>query len=174
MTEDEWNRIQRIRLVPTPQSDILDTALMLSMFEMDKVRLQIRRTNADRAVGVASFTRDSVVEFYADMQLLIYCISRLGRLVKFILRFLPTEPELRKVWNRQRKTFGKAKDFRDGLEHIDERVEQGVRDLGALSQGKLILAGKEFECNPDLEMALESFFAEFLEACESVATRQSR
>jgi len=104
---------------------------------------------------------------FADVHFLLNCLDKVDPLIRMLERLLPNNQKLMLVHTNHDKTLKEWNDFRNHLEHIDERVRDGVSDLGNLAGSLFTFNGKTLDIGPACQKELEEIFSETLTALEN-------
>ena len=164
-------------------------ALFLVKLEMDKARLQFQRLRHDSqdldsllhgtseraelwmSEDYQRRRMESMVALFADIHFLLICLDKLDLLVKMLARLLPMAEEIAGVRKKYAVILREYSTFRNHLEHIDERVERGISDLGNLNNGSFTFDGRLFDVGPSREREVEEIFEAILHALETISNR---
>jgi hypothetical protein len=158
-----------------------DMAMSADAFKKVRVTHHLDDSNRERffdddfrEAGIEAMKRGQEVNttLFADIKFLVMSVRQLRRFFMMIRKYLPNEPELEELEKRYGGFLKDSKDIRNGIVHEDDRIDDGVSDLGNLYNSKFTFDGKEFEIGPELERILEEFFEGLLQACEFIAERQ--
>lgn len=173
------------------------TALLMMKTEIDKIRLQFQRIREDdsliRSLVHPHILREdwfdeetrikirsdqeksqkALTALFADIHYLLIGLARLDLFLRWLEKLLPSEPELRDVRGKFARLLKDSNDFRNHLEHINERIARGVSDLGNLSGTLFTFDGKQFDVGPALQAEVEAFFEALISGCEAISARQN-
>jgi methionine synthase II (cobalamin-independent) len=86
---------------------------------------------------------------------------------------VPDAEEFHLVRERHRDSLRKYNDFRNHLEHIDDRLNKGVTDLGNLGGTTFSFDDKSFEVGEAQRREMEEIFNDITWAAKTVSARQS-
>jgi len=168
------------------KSQTARVALLFLKREVDKARLQFSRIRQDRD-EVEQFTDlstnrrnshgllkvqqrfdEAMLALFADIHFLLICLDKIDLLLRMLQKHFPTNQKLNNILHLHSKSLKDYNDFRNHLEHIDERIEDKVSDLGNLQNNMFTFAGKRFNIGTDTENELERILDETLSALENV------
>jgi hypothetical protein len=110
---------------------------------------------------------EAMTALFADIHFLLICLSAVDHLLRTLERLLPKNQELLLVRRRHAGSLKKWSDFRNHLEHIDDRVRRGVSDLGNLGNNIFTFDGQSLGVGPDCEKEIEDILDETLTALEN-------
>lgn len=161
-------------------------ALIFLKREVDKARLQFRRIRQDRDevekftglftnrknshgfLRVQQRSNEAMLALFADIHFLLICLDKIDLLLRMLQKHLPTNQKLNNILQLHSKSLKNYNDFRNHLEHINERIENKVSDLGNLQNNMFTFAGKNFDIGPDTENEVEKILDETLSALEDL------
>ena len=148
--------------------------MTLIQFEMRKTRLQIQRVNEDVKIHSDSqnFSYDNVARFYADVHFLLICLGNQDSIFRKMIEYYPDEIELVRIAEKYGKSLREWNQFRNHLEHIEERASDGITGLGALSDDYFEFNGKRIGIGNELNTTIESFFKEVAASYEEILKRK--
>jgi len=119
----------------------------------------------------ASISQQKDVEpglaLFADVHFLLNCLDKVDILIRMLESLLPTNQKLMLVRASHANTLKEWNDFRNHLEHIDERVRRGVSDLGNLGNDLFTFDGKALDIGPACQKEFGDIFSETLTALEN-------
>jgi len=182
---DAWLRVATIWLEP----HLANVALLFLKTEVDKARLQFKRIREDERQlqslhappmatrrwmdeGYQKERHEVMTALFADIHFLLVCLDKLDLYLRMLRKYLPKEQEIAAVQKRYKRLLKEADDFRNHLEHMDKRIEEGVSDLGNLIDSMFSFGGRTFEIGPSREAEVQAFYEDLLRAAEAVARRQ--
>jgi hypothetical protein len=165
------------------------TALLIMGREMRIARAQFDRIESNR-VKLESLTppgpglmipatRLTQEEFYeslsmlfGDIHFLLVSMAGISRLYDLMKNDLKGESEFESIGRKHREMFRKARVFRNHLEHIDDRVREGIKGLGDCRETLFSFDGKSFDFGPQLREELEEFHTEVKAAYNAYRKRK--
>jgi hypothetical protein len=191
MPEDK-NMSERIsRIAMALKSPIARAGLLLLRGELEKAQLQFRRIREDCgklhaysrllseagrliAEGADPFSlpdhgtemAEAQTALFADVHFLLICLDKVDKLLRTLQKTLPENHALSEVVRRHSKSLEDYSDFRNHLEHIDDRLRKGVTDLGNMGNYLFTFDDKTFDVGLSCEKEVNSIFNETLQALE--------
>lgn len=118
-------------------------------------------------------TRSPQTALFADIHFLLICLDKIDLFLRRLEEYLPDVQEFHLVRERHRGSLREYNDFRNHLEHIDDRLEKGVTDLGNLGGTTFSFDDKSFEVGEAQRRKMEEIFNDILWTARTVSVRQS-
>jgi hypothetical protein len=146
------------------------TALFLLRKAVGNARMQFQRIKTDAqslqspSKGGPSNAWEGTMALFGDIHFLLISLDKVDLLLNLMIRYLPGNQFLKDVKARHQKALKDYNDFRNHLEHIDDRIKRGVRDLGNLGDSTYVFDGQRFDLGPATEREVEDIFSEILKA----------
>ena len=150
-------------------------AFMQAREELDRLSSEARVSRQDlasqekREEAMESFHHNNQALF-ADVHFLLISLDKIDLFSKMLTDCLGGKTNrIRQDYSRSLKEYN---DFRNHLEHVDQRIKNGVTDLdlGSLVGDRFRFKGKPFDIGPAREREVEGIFSEILAACEATST----
>jgi hypothetical protein len=173
------------------KSPVARIALLLLENEVERARLQFRRIRknsgvidtymrllAEKGVMVAHGIdpqsapdheremNEAQLALFADIHFLLICLDKVDLMLKTLERNLPDNQALKFVRQGHATALRNYNDFRNHLEHIDDRLKRNVSDLGNFGNNIFTFDEKDFNVGLACEKELEEIFNEALRALE--------
>jgi len=112
--------------------------------------------------GGATNAWEGTIALFGDIHFLLILLDKIDSLLKLMIQYLPGKQSLKDVKARHQVSLKNYNDFRNHLEHIDDRIKKGVRDLGNLGDSTYTFDGERFDLGPATEKEVEDIFSEIL------------
>ena len=158
------------------------TALILFKFEMRKTRLQFRRIEEDRkgreaflaATGSRSDYMDEQARLFADIHFLLVCLKKLRSLFLKMQKYFPEDVKLKELEDRYGKLLDHCGDFRNDLEHIEDRPGEGVIGLGSTFGSVFQFGDRQLNLDNEFETKIRSFYSEVESVYDGILLRRRK
>jgi len=164
----EGNGLVHAHVLLLSTGDKETAALTLFRFEMRKTRLQFRRIEEDRQMlenwDKASEGKvdllDAQARLFADIHFLFVCLKKLDSLFYKMEKYFPEDSKLKDLRNRYRSLLCGYGDFRDDLEHIEDRPGEGITGLGSTFGTFFNFGDRQIDTGSEQKATVETFFTE--------------
>ena len=187
--DEGTGRLVTVRTQLLTGESLTQTALIIMKRQMRIVRVQFDRIESHRSkldsitpdgpglkIPATKLTQEEYYQhltmLFGDIHFLLVSIAGISRLFRLMMKDMKGEPEFKKIEARHRGFFRDAHEFRNHLEHIDDRVKKGIKGLGDCRETLFSFDGKSFEFGPELRRQLEEFLDEVNNAYEAYRQRK--
>lgn len=133
-----------------------------------KLRKEMNSIKDDKYIRKSIKKDFSLVKLHCDYHFYFICVGQIGKLLKRLCGVL-NDPELKEVYTKFEGKF--SKDFRDNLEHLDERAVGKkfgrnighISDFGNFPRDRFSFDGKEFPVNKGKLKELTQIYEEIID-----------
>jgi hypothetical protein len=173
-------RLVRAHVLLLSADDKETTAMTLFKFEMRKTRLQFRRIEEDlqaledlhKSSQVQTDLLDAQARLFADIHFLFVCLKIMDSLFYKMEKYFPEDPRLKELRNRYRSLLHDYGDFRDDLEHIEDRPGEGVTGLGSTFGTFFNFGDRQIDIGSEQKATVEKFYAEVASVYEGILKKR--
>jgi hypothetical protein len=168
-------------------------AAILIEVEMMRVDLQFERIDKNRKEteeaerilfeGVKSAqhpwtsTKDVLdklgIYLFADIHYLLISLNNIDKLLIMLEKILTGYPEIAALRKKHKQPFCEYNKFRNNLEHIYQRINDGVTELANLSDDQFTFNNESFSIGEDRRKEVRTIHADIRKALMVVAQKQA-
>lgn len=146
----------------------------LARVSTEKSEIWFDQEFQERRERAMSSSHKLSITLFADIHFLMICLDKIELLIRMLEKHLGSNSEIASIRQQHSTSLKDYNDFRNHLEHIDERVERGISDLGNLSGDAFTFDGRYFDIGPQRERELEQIYGEVVKACEAISAGKGK
>jgi len=107
----------------------------------------------------------AITTIFSDIHYYLICWAEVDKLYHTLRK---VQPIFKEVSKNYLEDLAEHRKYRNHLEHVDDRIERGVSDLGNLSKGKFTFDGKQLDISDSDLQKLKRFYGELINiACNN-------
>lgn len=167
--------------LPPPNLDRVHKARIALMFmdnTMHAIRLQFKRIEEDNITlrKVVDVWKQAMKEgkdsphwgdhqrtLFTDIHFLLESLGMFDAIFIMFEKTLPSEPEFPQIRTKYKSALKDYNTFRNHIEHIYQRVEEGVQDLGNIRGDRFTFNGRELDLS-SASREVEAIYKEIVDA----------
>jgi hypothetical protein len=117
-------------------------------------------------------TDKTMLMFFGDVHYYFICWDNINKLFKRVNKLLPQSDKLEKLNTKYKEIFIGHNKFRNHLEHIDDRIQSRIMDLGNFSHGNFTFNNESIDVSENDARHIVGFYNDLMAALNEMLDKQ--